>query len=61
MIFIVSVDENAVLSCAIYDLLIIRDHIADGQFTYNEIQTMIDDLYIHRSMNCLFDAEDYLI
>ena len=45
-IFIVSVDENAVLSCAIYDLLIIRDHIADSQFTYNEVQTMIDDLCI---------------
>ena len=41
-----SVDENAVLSCAIYDLLIIRDHIADSQFTYNEVQTMIDDFYI---------------
>ena len=39
-------DENAVLSCAIYDLLIIRDHIADSQFTYNEVQTMIDDLCI---------------
>ena len=38
-----SFDENAVLSCAIYDL-IIRDHIANNQFTYNEVQTMIDDL-----------------
>ena len=45
IICIVSVDENAVLSCAIYDL-IIRDHIADSQFTYNEVQTMIDDLCI---------------
>ena len=41
-----SVDENAVLPCAIYDLLIIRDHIADSQFTYNEVQTMIEDLCI---------------
>ena len=40
-----SFDENAVLSCAIYDL-IIRDHIANNQFTYNEVQTMIDDLCI---------------
>ena len=41
-----SVDENAVLSCAIYDLIIIRDHIADSQFACNEVQTMIDDLCI---------------
>ena len=41
-----SVDENAVLSYAIYDLLIIRDHNADSQFTYNEVQTMIDDLCV---------------
>ena len=37
------IDESAVLSCAIYDL-IIRDHIADSQFTYNEVQTMLADL-----------------
>ena len=34
----------AVVACAIYDLLIIRDHIADSQFTYNEVQTMLADL-----------------
>ena len=32
-----SINENAMLSCAIYDL-IIRHHIADSQFTYNEGQ-----------------------
>ena len=38
----------------IYDLRMIRDHIADSQFTYNEVQTI-------GYVNCLFNVVDYLI